>query len=221
MRTSTIATSGLCARTFRRRSSGSPAWATTSKPASSSRRTTPSRNRTESSAITTRMAGASLVDEGGYELARQVALRHEPARAAAAHERPEVGAVAARGEHDDGGRLHAGEPRRDVEPIQVGKVHVEQHELGVQLGRRLQRGGPALGLADHVEPLGLEEQAGARAERRVVVHDQDGMRHVTDSARNQGVCLYGYPYLPRAADPLSDGEYPACGRLRVPVVGDG
>ncbi len=36
IRTSTIATSGLCAPTLRSRSSASPAWATTSSPASSS-----------------------------------------------------------------------------------------------------------------------------------------------------------------------------------------
>ena len=39
-----IATSGLCARTLRRRSSASPAWATTSNPASSSSRAAPSRS---------------------------------------------------------------------------------------------------------------------------------------------------------------------------------
>ena len=55
MRTSMIATSGVCARTLRSRSSASPACATTSKPASSSRRAAPSRSRTASSAITIRM----------------------------------------------------------------------------------------------------------------------------------------------------------------------
>ena len=46
IRMSTIATSGLWARTLRSRSSASPAWATTSMPASSSSRATPSRSRT-------------------------------------------------------------------------------------------------------------------------------------------------------------------------------
>ena len=54
MRTSTIATSGLWALTLRSRSSASPAWPTTSIPASSSSRATPARSRTESSASTTR-----------------------------------------------------------------------------------------------------------------------------------------------------------------------
>ena len=53
---STIATSGLCARTLRSRSSRSPASPTTSKPSSWSRRATPARSRSESSASTTRTA---------------------------------------------------------------------------------------------------------------------------------------------------------------------
>ena len=53
IRTSTTATSGLCAPTLRSRSSASPAWPATSKPDSSSRRARPSRSSTESSATTT------------------------------------------------------------------------------------------------------------------------------------------------------------------------
>ena len=49
IRMSTIATSGLWARTLRSSSSASPAWPTTSIPASSSRRAAPSRSSTESS----------------------------------------------------------------------------------------------------------------------------------------------------------------------------
>ena len=68
MRTSTIAASGLCARTFRSRSSASPACPTTSKPASSSRRTSPSRSSTESSA-TTSLIAANLAerDAGAHD----------------------------------------------------------------------------------------------------------------------------------------------------------
>ena len=50
---STIATSGLCMPTCRRRSSAFPDCATTSKPASASSRAIPSRSRTVSSASTT------------------------------------------------------------------------------------------------------------------------------------------------------------------------
>src|SRR4051794_18032628 len=56
---STIATSGRWARTLRRSSSPSPAWAATSKPACSSTRTAAARRSAESSAITTRMRSAT------------------------------------------------------------------------------------------------------------------------------------------------------------------
>src|ERR1700754_2772610 len=59
MRTSTIATSGRWARTLRSRSSRSPAWPTTSKPDSSSRRAVPARSRTESSPMTTRRGSST------------------------------------------------------------------------------------------------------------------------------------------------------------------
>ena len=59
MRTSTMATSGRCARTLRSRSSRSPAWPTTSKPDSSSSRTMPARSRTESSPTTTRSGSST------------------------------------------------------------------------------------------------------------------------------------------------------------------
>src|SRR4051812_47887362 len=195
IRTSTIATSGLWARTFRRRSSLSPAWPTTSKPASPSRRTTPSRSSTESSAITTLISRPSLFDQGSYEFARQLAFRHEPAGPAAADKGTEVRAVAARCEHDLRVGLHAGEARRHVESVDVRQVHVEEHELGLELGGGLQAGRAALGLPDHLEALGLEQQARARTEGGVVVHDQDGVGHNTDSARNRLIRPYGYPYL--------------------------
>src|SRR3954451_19695608 len=54
MRTSTTATSGLCAPTLRSRSSPSPAWPTTSKPDVSNNRAMPSRSSTVSSAPTPR-----------------------------------------------------------------------------------------------------------------------------------------------------------------------
>ena len=82
MRMSTIATSGLCMATCRSRSSAVPDWATTSKPDSSSRRTTPSRSRTESSAITTLHRVAEHRD--------RVAQRREIAREAVCEELVDV-----------------------------------------------------------------------------------------------------------------------------------
>src|SRR5215216_4308883 len=104
MRTSTTATSGLCAPTLRIRSSASPAWPTTSKPDSSSRRQRPSRRRTESSATTTRSWLIEAADYLGKEflhtIAAQLRLRDEAAGAGTRDERAEVRAVAARDEDD-------------------------------------------------------------------------------------------------------------------------
>src|SRR3954451_2922292 len=113
IRTSTTATSGLWAPTFRIRSSASPAWPTTSKPDSSSRRTRPSRRRTESSATTTRvLIGRAdyLREQLLYAIARKLRLRDEASSPRTAHERAEIRAVPARDE-DHGGRVGiAGQP---------------------------------------------------------------------------------------------------------------
>ena len=75
------------------------------------------------------------------------------------------------------GPAAVGEPRGDVEAVDVGQLDVEQHEVGAQaLG--LGDPGRAVGrLADDVEPLGLEQHAGARTEGGVVVDDEDGQGH--------------------------------------------
>ena len=76
-----------------------------------------------------------------------------------------------------GASSRAGEPRRDVEAVDVGQLHVEQHHLGAEpagLGDRL---GAVGGLAHDVEPLGFEEHARGGAERRVVVDDEDPGTH--------------------------------------------
>src|SRR3954449_13009187 len=143
MRTSTTATSGRWAPTLRSRSSASPAWPATSKPDSSSSRASPSRSNTESSARTTR--SGSLMSErlmgsadppGGLEelvgaLARELGLRDEPAGARTGDEWTEIGGVAARHEHDVRA-VAVGQPRRDVEAVDIGQLDVEEHVIGPQ-----------------------------------------------------------------------------------------
>ena len=65
----------------------------------------------------------------------------------------------------------------DREAVEVREVDVEQHEIGVQLPRRRDPAGAVRRLADHVVALRLEQHAGGRAERRVVVDDEDGRHH--------------------------------------------
>ena len=70
-----------------------------------------------------------------------------------------------------------GEARGDVEAVDVGQLDVEQHELRAQALGLGDAGRAVGGLADDVEPLGLEQHAGARPEGRVVVDDEDGQGH--------------------------------------------
>ena len=70
-----------------------------------------------------------------------------------------------------------GEPRGDVEAVDVGELDVEQHDLGVQPAGLGQRLGAVSGFADHVETLGFEQYARAGAERRMVVDDEDPWTH--------------------------------------------
>src|SRR6201994_3970649 len=73
---STTATSGRYASVLRTRSTASPAWATTSNPASASNRAMPSRSRTSSSPITTR-AGVDTASPYSYGgLRTTTRLRH-------------------------------------------------------------------------------------------------------------------------------------------------
>src|SRR5690349_20304865 len=109
MRTSTTATSGLCAPTLRIRSSASPAWPTTSRV----------------------LIGPAdyLREQLLHSIARKLGLRDEAPSPRTAHQRAEIRAVAARYEDHRRRVGIARQPRRDVEAVDVGQLHVEQHHL--------------------------------------------------------------------------------------------
>ena len=186
MRMSVTATSGLCARTLRSRSSASDACATTSKPASSSRRARPARSRTESSASTMRMGTHSHArrtratrrgEDAVQRRAADVVLGDEPARAAARGPRRIQRVVGARRDDDGGAVAVGGEVQRDREAVHVGQAHVEQHDVGLQRQRRAEAGAAVGRLADDLIAVRLEHRADDRAEGGVVVDDQNGARH--------------------------------------------
>jgi hypothetical protein len=110
--------------------------------------------------------------------ARELALGDEAAGPAAADERAEVRRVAARDE-DDGGRAVEG---RDAlghgEPVEVGQVDVEQHDVRAEAAGLVDAALAVRGLADHVVALRLQEHARRRPEGRVVVDDEDGRGHL-------------------------------------------
>ena len=88
----------------------------------------------------------------------------------------------------------AREPRRDVEAVDVGQLHVEQHHLGAEAAGLRQRLGAVGGFADHVEALGFEQHARAGAERRMVVDDEDPWTHGGQCDRGDNNGRYGWPY---------------------------
>ena len=88
----------------------------------------------------------------------------------------------------------AGKPRRDVEPVDVGQLNIEQHDLGLEAAGLRERGRAVGGLAHHVEALRFEEDSRSCAERRMVVHDQDPVTHVHKSGFGAAALQYGWPY---------------------------
>jgi hypothetical protein len=66
----------------------------------------------------------------------------------------------------------------DRESVDVRQLNVEEYDVRSEGPHRVEGGGAVGGLADNVEPRRLEESAGRRAKRRVVVDDQYGLgRH--------------------------------------------
>jgi len=103
-----------------------------------------------------------------------------------------VGVVSARHE-DDGRAVEVPALDAHVEPGHVGKLHVEQDDIGSQVAQHRQRGGAVLGLADHLEAVCLEHRARGGAEARVVVDDEDGFGLRTHEARK--VIVTPFPLL--------------------------
>ena len=74
------------------------------------------------------------------------------------------------------------EARRDLEPVHVGQVDVEQDDVRA-LGRRFAHGRGAIGRFDHPEPMPFEEAPGPHAEPRVIVNHEDSLRPAGPCAR--------------------------------------
>ena len=85
--------------------------------------------------------------------------------------------------------------RRDVEAVDVRKLHVQEDELRTQpIG--LYDGACAVhGLADDLEALRFQEDTGTRPKGRVVIDDEDGAVHVPDSRQRRYAFTYGWPYM--------------------------
>ena len=88
----------------------------------------------------------------------------------------------------------AGDAGGDVEAVDVGELHVQEHELRLEATGLGDRARAVHRLADDVEPLRLQQHARARPKGRVVVDDQDGAVHRVDSRHRANPFTYGWPY---------------------------
>ena len=110
--------------------------------------------------------------------AGQLALGNEASRSALGHERSEVRSVAARREDDDWPVAVPGQPRGNLEAVEIGQLDVEENKIGMKLLRAAKRGDSVVRFAHDLEPFGCEKCPRGRAKARVVVNDQDP-GHVT------------------------------------------
>src|SRR6266542_734965 len=118
-----------------------------------------------------------LTEECAHGRARELTLRDEAARAARRDQVAVVGRVAARDQHDRRRTAVRTEPSGDLEAVDVGELDVEEHQVGMELGRLRERFGAVGGLPDDREALGLEQGMGCRPEARVVIDDENGSAH--------------------------------------------
>src|SRR5205085_3154389 len=78
----------------------------------------------------------ALAEQLGQPLPGDLSLRDEAAGAAAQDALIEVGSVAARGEDDRRGVLGRGQAGGHLEAVDAGHVHVEEHELRLEVACR-------------------------------------------------------------------------------------
>ena len=113
-----------------------------------------------------------------------------------------------RGDEDDGGPPRRVEPPQHLEPVQLGHLHVEEHEVGPEPLDRFQRGASIGTLCHHLEVRILPHQVGdPGARQRLVVdhHDRERCAHAGTGAAARGRVRYGSVIVARAP-PDGPGE---------------
>jgi len=87
------------------------------------------------------------------------------------------------GGQDDGRRIaRLAEPRRHLEPVDIGKLNIQQDKLRPQPLRLGDSRLTVSGLADDLDPLRLKQRPGHLPEALMVIDDQDGQLHQTSVA---------------------------------------
>src|SRR5262249_58622493 len=97
-----------------------------------------------------------------YPVRRKLILGHEAACPAPMKLCSEVALIAGRREHDRRAAATVREPLRDLEPIDVRELDVEQDDLRLELARGGHCRLAVFGLADDLEALVLEQRPGDR-----------------------------------------------------------
>ena len=109
--------------------------------------------------------------------AAQFVLRDEAARDVLGDPVAVVAPRPARHQHDRRGGWMRGELLGDGEPVVPGQLHVEQHDVRMEVVGRDEGVRTVAGLAHDVEPVGDQHHVGQRPERRVVVDDENPHCH--------------------------------------------
>jgi len=78
-----------------------------------------------------------------------------------------------------------GQPPSNLEPVEIRKLHIDKHEVRVELLHGPERGGSVAGLADHLKALRLQKCSGEGAETRVVVNDENRSGHASEASHRQ------------------------------------
>ena len=199
---STIAMSGLYERTFSSRSSAVPLWPDDLEslaleqardalaqqhrvvgeddadrrlwlaPDQGARRRRDGVSPTKANAPDRRRVLSGAVRAAPRSPSRQLGLRDEAERGAARDQRPEIGAVEARGQDHLGRRLECAKPLCDLEPVEVGQLHVDERQIGRVLLRRPQPFDAVSGFGHDDETAPLEQLSRRCAEGAVVVDDE-------------------------------------------------
>ncbi len=188
----------------------SPAWATTSKPASPSNRAMPSRRSTESSASTIR-SGHGTGIRARIAAPDSSSLGMNPRTRLAVSRGPYVAGIPAGGQDDERRRAVHGELASDIEALDVraGRCRAGRGRVG-GFGRPRDRISPSAASPSDLEAVGSEEGARLHAEAGGVIDDEDGV-HTPIVA---GATVPSYRVIPdrrprwQAMHTASSGSYP-------------
>src|SRR5215472_8313891 len=156
----------------------------------------------------------------GDDFLRVRMLEQEPAGARGERVEDVPVQVVGRQDHDPGRRLHpdADQAPRGLDPVHARHADVHEDDVGAEPAHRLDRLDAVCGLAHDLDVrLGVQEQAEAGSDHRVVVDDDDADRH-GDQASCPGAGRVATTWNPPpATGPASRLPPNSATRSRIPI----